>query len=48
MWATSMAGLAGDSGLRRHIGAANQLRARTEYEQDRMFEAYDRLFSGVN
>ncbi len=46
--AASMAGLAVDSGLRRHIGVANRVRARTEYEQDGMFEAYDRLFSGVN
>jgi glycosyltransferase involved in cell wall biosynthesis len=40
--------LIGDPGSCRHIGAANQAKARQEFDQDRMFAAYGAVFRGAN
>src|SRR5262249_37840013 len=44
--AQAMQKLIREEGLRRRIGAANQARAVAEYDEARMFSAYENLFAG--
>lgn len=46
--AARMTALLGDAGLRRRIGAANRRKANAEFAEQRMIEAWDRLFAGTS
>jgi glycosyltransferase involved in cell wall biosynthesis len=45
--ARALAELAGDEALRRDVGEANRARARAEYEQAVMVDAYRAVYAGA-
>jgi L-malate glycosyltransferase len=46
--ADSLRTLLVDGGARERVGAANRVKARSEFDQDRMFAAYGALFRGTD